>query len=275
MRECKFIFSDIQTCKASHELLSRFACYTQSLDSDITRLTIDMSKVSFIAANQFAVLGSILDDLSLSHPNISIQLYGLAQNIKNIMGKNGFCKNLNLPRIPDVYNTTIPYKVFDASYIDEYEKYLTINLFNRSDLPKMSEKVRDNIRDYLLEIFKNVIDHTNSKKIYTCGQFFPKTALLYFTLVDIGETIRYNVSNFHRKYGIQIPDNALIWALQEGNTTIDVGSPRGLGLSLIQSFVKLNNGQFFIISVNETYEITQRGNVTIRELILFLEPLLH
>ena len=123
----------------------------------------------------------------------------------------------------------------------------------------MSEKVRDNIRDYLLEIFKNVIDHTNSKKIYTCGQFFPKTALLYFTLVDIGETIRYNVSNFHRKYGIQIPDNALTWALQAGNTTIDVGSPRGLGLSLIQSFVKLNNGQFFIISENETYEITQRG----------------
>ena len=55
------------------------------------------------------------------------------------------------------------------------------------------------------------------------------------------------------------PENALQWALIPGNSTINDGSPRGLGLSLIQSFVKLNKGQFFIISENETYEITSKG----------------
>lgn len=254
-----FALTSIQTSKSSHELLSEFAQFAQKLPDSVNRLIIDMSSVNFIASNQFAIFGSILHSLKRSKPNIEIVMFGIQKNIANIIGKNGFYRHLNLPKVQDQYNTVIPYKIFKTSEIIEYGNYLTTNLFSRKDLPNMSSTVRDNIRDYLLEIFKNASDHTDSQYIYTCGQYFSKSSLLYFTLVDIGETIRYNVDMYYKNSIYPAPENALQWALIPGNSTINDGSPRGLGLSLIQSFVKLNKGQFFIISENETYEITSKG----------------
>lgn len=247
----------INTDFESHNYLSEL--FLKSKNSTATTIIIDMSKLTFIAANQFAILGCIIDSLISDNKNIKLGS-GTSSELLTLMCRNDFGNFFSLKSLPDINKTVIPYKHFDVNEIMEYERYLTIELFNRSDMPNMSEAVTNHIRDYLLEIFKNVKDHTSSNNVYTCGQFFPKKLLLYFTIVDTGETIPYNVCEYHSKHKLDNPDWALKWALIKGNTTLDTDGPRGIGLFLIREFVSLNKGYFCIVSDDEVYEIESNGN---------------
>ena len=252
-----FVFSiknDIDTALASYNLLNNLA--NQLENGSYDQLIIDFSNVTFVAANQFAVLGCIFHNYMAKHPNAELFLKNMHPKIKTIIQKNGFGKHFGLGTIPDQFNTVIPYKIFTVSEIKEYESYLTLKLFSRSDLPQMTNAFKHMIQDYLLEVFKNVSDHTSSKYVYSCGQFFPKSSMLYFTIVDNGETIPYNVEHFFIKNNDTPPDNCLKWALQEGTTTSDTDSPRGIGLFLIKQFIQSNKGKLCIISGEENYEFS-------------------
>lgn len=249
------IHTSINNDYTSHNYLSEL--FHKINNSDANSLVIDIYPSAFIAANQFAALGCIIDSFAKSGKRIDLG-HNISAKHLNLIKRNGFGELFSLASIPDINNTVISYKNFDVEHINEYDTYLTLELFSRSDLPKMSHSVTDYIRGYLLEIFQNVIDHTSSTKVYTCGQFFPKTSLLYFSIVDTGETIPYNVNRYHQKHSLSLPVNTLKWALEEGNTTLDDDVPRGIGLYLIKEFVNLNQGYFYIVSGNETYEINPK-----------------
>lgn len=253
-RETFYLKHDLQNGFRSHECLSELAYELKNTTSP--KITIDLSGVNFIASNLFSVLGCILYEFADRHPEPkALYINGINNPITEIIQKNGFCKHLGLEKKPDVHNTVIPYMIFPVEQIDEYERYLTLNLFTRKDLPTMTREVSDTIRDSLLELFKNVSDHTTSEFVFTCGQYFPKSFMLYFTIVDIGETVSYNVSNYHQAHYLTVPDNTLKWAMEAGNSTSLSQKPRGIGLSLIKDFVSLNKGEFYIFSNDETYEI--------------------
>lgn len=250
--------SNLQNTINSYNELCKLAYTIQIIDAE--KITLELKNVKFIASNLFAVLGCILNDFYENHKEAgALQLSGINSTIIDVIQKNGFCRHLGLEKKLDAYNTVIPYKVFDVNEIDEYERYLTLSLFGRNDLPKMSDDASNSFRDSLLEIFKNVKDHTSSRKIFTCGQYFPKSDILYFTIVDAGETIPYNVRRFHEKHNLLLPENSVEWATLQGNTTLadNTDTPRGIGLSLIKDFVLLNRGYFYIISGTEILEITQ------------------
>lgn len=251
------ISKDIDTGYSAHLRLSELCkqlSYSQS-----NEIYLDFSKVNFIASNQFAILGCILDTYRAQHPNTSIYFSSLGKNLKKTIQKNGFNMHLGFEKLPDTYNTTIPYTIFDINEINEFEKYIILRIFDRRDIPKMSEMVKSKIIDNILEIFNNVKEHTHSNKIYTCGQYFPRSSLLYFTVVDSGETIPYNVNTYCKNISMEIPTKPLEWAIASGNTTRLSGTPGGLGLSLLCDFIELNNGRLYIVSGNETYE--KIGNI--------------
>jgi anti-anti-sigma regulatory factor len=248
------IGKDLQNSFRSHNELCKLADIL--LHSSASGITIDLSNVNFIASNLFSVLGCIFYEYKAKSPSeLPLRLSGVKPAIKDTIQKNGFGVHFGLEKIPDVHNTVIPYKIFSVSEIDEYERYLTLNLFTRQDLPLMSQDASDSIRDSLLELFNNVTDHTSSDSVFTCGQYFPKSYMLFFTIVDIGETISHNVTKFHNDLNLTPPDSALEWAIETGNTTSVSNSPRGIGLSLIRDFVHLNKGTFYIVSDTETFEL--------------------
>lgn len=256
LKDSREIFSiqhDLQNGSLAHDSLAKLAYELQNTNS--SRITIDLSNVNFIASNLFSVLGCILYEYAQHNPDSeALFVKGVTPAIKETMQKNGFCVHLGLSKIPDAHNTVIPYKSFPVNKIDEYERYLTLNLFTRRDLPIMTQELNDTIRDSLLELFKNVSDHTSSKQVFTCGQYFPKSRMLYFTIVDIGETVEYNVNTYHNSHNLTVPNNTLLWAMEEGNSTSFTQKPRGIGLSLIKDFVMLNKGEFYIFSHDDTYE---------------------
>lgn len=247
----KFL-NNIDTGFSSHSHLSQLALYMSELNAQ--NITIDFSKVSFIASNQFAILGCILSAYNTRCPTAKIYFSNLNEKLTETIRKNGFYKHLGLKKLPDTYNTVIPYSIFDINEINEFEKYISLRILSRADIPQMSDRVKSNILDNILEIFNNVKEHTHSTKVFTCGQYFPKSSLLYLTIVDSGETIPYNVTAYFNRIKIPVPNNTLEWAMGTGNSTRAVSTPGGLGLSLLKDFVKLNNGKLYIISGNEVYE---------------------
>lgn len=52
--------------------------------------------------------------------------------------------------------------------------------------------------------------------------------------------------------------------MKSGNTTAKSQTPRGIGLHLINNFVKLNEGELFIISNDEIYEIADRKDAYLK-----------
>lgn len=262
IRKIISIEKDLQNSFSSYNYLCKFAYQLQS--TDFPALTIDMSKVNFVAANLFSVIGCLLANCpAAKQPEGSLHILGMNPKIRETIQKNGFCHHFGLERLPDINNTVIPYRIFNVSELCEYERYLTINLFTRKDLPPVAKD--DRIRDSLLELFKNVIDHTTSKNVYTCGQYFPKSKILFFTIVDIGETIPYNVIGFHQSQNLTPPDNCLEWAIQSGTTTSQIAKPRGLGLFLLKALIQNNQGSLYIISGYNDYEIN-RGKEKFRQL---------
>ncbi len=251
---------DVQNSYKSHRMLCRLSNYLSHMQSNI--VTIDYHAVKFIAANLMAVLGCMFQEYTKHDgEHRLVKFENLKRNIYDAMRRNGFGIHLDAKSIPDKYNTAIPYMIFGINAIEQYEKYLTINLFGRDDIPDTLSAVSDIIKDYLLELFKNVKDHTTSDSVYTCGQYFPKTHKLYFTIADAGETIPYNVENYHKERGMQKPEKPILWALASGNTTSDCNSPRGIGLALIKEFIEMNHGEIFIVSGDESFELTQKGEI--------------
>lgn len=47
--------------------------------------------------------------------------------------------------------------------------------------------------------------------LYICGQYFPRNSNLYFTIVDLGETIFENVNEYLCGHNIEISENILKW----------------------------------------------------------------
>lgn len=252
-----FKMSNIHNSLRSHDMLAFL--FTDINEFDGEQLILDFHKVTFISANQFASLGCILAAYHKKHPDVTIVMDHASPALTSIMRVNGFGKHFAFPAKPDTYNTSIPYRIFSVNDISEFEKYITMNIFSRNDLPKMDQTIQDGVIDNILEIFNNVKEHTNCSTLYTCGQYFPSKSLLYFTIADSGETIPNNVQNFLFEHNIEINTSLLEWAMQSGNSTRRANLPGGLGLYFLSTFISQYAGELFIVSANETYEQTLKG----------------
>ena len=157
-------------------------------EMEVDKAILDFQNVQFFAVNLFAVLGCCLTENYIR--GINTKCVSIQPSIIRAMSKSKFGKNFNIPCIEDIYHNSVEYRRFSATEIEQFEKYITIELLSRNDLPDMSDGVKDNINDYLLEIFNNVTAHTDSRYVYTCGQFFPKSKLLYFTVANYGKEMK-------------------------------------------------------------------------------------
>lgn len=217
-----------------------------------TQVTIDFSQVTFISGNFFSIIGDIFNTYHAKN-NIQINVSRLRVEIADVMRKNGFGRYFGIEEKEDSYGTVIPYQQYHSNDIDIFKQHITAYVFQHKNMPSMSEALKSKIINNVLEIFINVRDHSAGSMIHSCGQYFPKNRMLRFTLSDIGTTISENVVQYHKEKGITFAGNALKWALIRGNSTRS-DEPGGLGFSLIMEFIKLNHGEFSVISGNQGYE---------------------
>lgn len=222
--------------------------YENNKNIEFSQIVVSISK--WFAANQSAVLGAILDELQKDVNEINFDR--IDPNIKVILQKNGFLDFYGYSSVYDNNSTTIPYKKLEPTDNLYFTKFLEENLLDRSELPSMSEMVRYKITETISELFVNAQLHSSTDNIYTCGQFFPKSDEILFTLVDTGIGIKEKVNS---RFGSNLSAiEAINWALIDKHTTKE-DITGGIGLTLLKEFITLNKGKMQIISNDGFYEL--------------------
>jgi len=218
---------------------------------------IPLRLIQWFDANMAAPLGAVLDVLE---DNLNaIEFDHLDQGIQTILQKNGFLKHFGYPYRNDGYGTTIQYQKMKPEDGRYFYEYVTEQFIDRPELPTMSDGLRKKMTEAMLELFANAKLHSETRHIYTCGQFFPKRHTIEFCIADTGIGFR---ENFFRRFGKAIPSvDAIQWAVQDKNTTkVDV--PGGIGLALLHEFVQLNQGKLQIVSDDGFYQYDGRNEQT-------------
>jgi len=184
--------------------------------------------------------------------------------VENILLRNGFFPHLTgASEAYDTYGTTIRFKVFQRKDEDFFYDYTNRYVIHHPSFPVASKALKEEIHRGLLELFVNASTHADSRHgIFTCGQLFPNKNTLEFCLADAGIGIHGNV----RKLEPNISDvDAIVWAMQEGNTTRirTDGVPGGLGLKVLKEFIQHNGGRLIMVSGLGYLEINASGPNTL------------
>jgi hypothetical protein len=239
------------TFESYQSLISLFEQHKGKLFGDI-HLEIH----NFFAANMSAALGAVLDKFTANLNDIHFDY--LSPQIETILIKNDFLTYYGKQRALDVNNTTIKFqklKPTDGKYFKNYVIEELIEGHN-TDLPIMSDGVKEKIIEAIYEIFVNAQIHSETKFIYTCGQFFPNKNKIEFTIVDIGIGFREKIN---RRFGRNLSSTqALKWAVQDKKTTKqDVSG--GIGLAVLKEFIGINKGKMQIVSNDGFYQFDDNG----------------
>lgn len=205
---------------------------------------IEIRLEGWFDANLSAVLGGICEKLLDKH---KISLKCGKYKIKEILERNGFYEaHLGGEKCTDVNHSTIPYLNIPVKKEFDFATYLQTNLLSHERMPKLLDNAKKAIQQSILEVISNVKLHSHSQKFYTCGQYFYKKHKFAFCIVDTGIGFAESIKQkFNQNLTSQ---QAIEWAIQEGNTTKSVTG--GLGLSLIREFIEANQGELYIISGN-------------------------
>ncbi len=216
---------------------------------------IHLELSTFFSANMSAVLGAILDKFTSNLNEIN---FNIDSSINQILLKNDFLTYYGKKRKTDNNKTTIKYQKLKPSDGKYFKKYVIEELieFHTTDLPRMSNGVKEKIVEAIYEIFVNAQIHSATDFIYTCGQFFPKLNKIEFTIVDtgIGFKNRINKSFSSNLNATQ----AIRWAVQDRKTT-KKGVSGGIGLALLKEFIEKNKGKMQIVSNEGFYQFDYKG----------------
>ncbi|MCH6236789.1 ATP-binding protein [Cognataquiflexum rubidum] len=213
----------------------------------------------FFSANMCAALGAILD-LFKSDLN-DVHFDHISPQIEKILLKNDFLTYYGRIRAIDTNNTTIKFqklKITDGKF---FKNYVIDELIegHQSDLPKMSSGVKEKIVEAIYEIFVNAQIHSETKFIYTCGQFYPNKNKIEFTIVDTGVGFKNRInSRFNSDLSAE---QAIQWAVKDRSTTKQ-GISGGLGLAILKEFIQKNKGKLQIVSNEGFYQLDENREVT-------------
>ena len=116
----------------------------------------------------------------------------------------------------------------------------------------------------IYEILNNSAEHSRqSYGVFGCGHWMPTKKQLVFSVYDTGigipALIKEQIDSSYSS------ERAIKWALTRGNSTkqLDHGIPRGLGLSDLFDFIKLNNGALNIFTNDLYYRYDNNGERTL------------
>lgn len=209
---------------------------------------------SVFDANLSATLGALLDRLTIM--GYIIMLNNPANRpVRRSLGRISFLKAWNVETSIQERESFIPYRRFNSNNQNEFKSYIDSELLNKRSFPKHSKNAGDKILESIFEIYANAISHGCCDFVYSCGEYKHNSHVLDMTIVDCGTTIPKKVNTFLADHSLNLLSSieTIKWAFVPGNTTKN--QPGGLGLAILDEFIKLNNGALQIVSDNAFVQI--------------------
>lgn len=207
---------------------------------------INMENTNWFDADMCAVLGAILHKVK-NNAN-AVKIMHIQTDVEKALSRNGFLSSYGRWKPSDRYGTTIAYRRFNRQDARLFAEYIVGEFIGQQRIPQMSPDLLRVFTQSVLEIFDNSVLHSYSDLgVFSCGQFFRKRESLTFTIDDLGVGIQRNVKNRLRLEQEITPEQAIVWAVQDYNTTWSK-VPGGLGLTILRKFIDLNEGRLQIVS---------------------------
>lgn len=228
------------------------------LPEECLDISVDFSYCKFLGHSAVAFLGGLFALISSRGGRLNFQWDSLQDNIRMNLAQNGFLYHCGYDAPPWDGNS-IPYRS-DL----EHDSMKIVNYLRNKWLGKgwvnVSPGLQNAIAGQVSEIYLNAFEHSRSIGVFSCGQHYPKAAMLHLTVVDFGIGIPTSVRSFLSPEESFSSADALKWAFRLGTTTKqndDVG--RGMGLNLLQNFVIQNQGSLQIFSNDGCVAIDHTG----------------
>lgn len=151
----------------------------------------------------------------------------------------------------------------ESNIVRQYDDVFKIVTEITKEAPvKMSDELSAIFISKIGEMYNNALEH--SEGIVLGTKYFKLQKNIYnFSCYDTGIGIPKKVISSIND--IETSVEAFEWAMMDGNSTT-FGIPRGLGLGMLNSFVKANNGRIRICSGNILYEYNKKNGKNIIEL---------
>jgi len=264
MNECKHSYDlkskDISTNHLGVGELLKFYSYASQLSYTSIKLT--MWQVNNLDANLSCFLLAIIKKLSIER---KIYVFVEIPSHINVLYRNGFFNLVakkNTENVFDSRESVIPCKEFQTNEDDAFVNYLKRDFFSHRGLQHLSGTKIMALRTAYIEIFNNVELHANIGNLFTCGQYFPESGVLKFTLLDLGQGFLPKISKATNG-DVTTDKQAIDWAVLPGHSTKDpkFGSG-GYGLQDIMDYCKLNDGSLHIASGGCYWTISGKTNYT-------------
>jgi hypothetical protein len=224
-------------------------------------VVFDFSACRFLKQNAVAFLGGFGTELRRRHVNVRFDWDSLDSAVAVNLAQNGFMAAFGRGAGPWTGNS-IPYLAHPIEDVSEFAEYLASKWLGRGWIG-VSSSLCDAIVSKVAEAYVNTFEHAESASgVFCCGQHFPNRNRLNLSLVDFGIGIPANVRRFkqgHHFASQLTAPRCLEWAFQSGTST-KPGVGRGLGLDLLRSFIRVNQGELEVFN-NEGYaQITSTGS---------------
>jgi len=207
--------------------------------SDAT-IHVDMSKLVWMDGHLASAM--LIVARRAQSKNRIVRFANTKPAVKSVLQRNGLFKNT----VEDRAGTTMPVREFGLEEAIEFSRYARRHLARR-EMPKMSAALQNKFYEGVDELFANSALHSKATiRLVVCGQFYPRTKVLDFSIVDGGRSIPGSL----KESGIvQRSDaDAIDWAMVAGNTTRQGDIPGGLGSKVLREFIALNGGKLTIVS---------------------------
>ena len=226
-------------------------------------IRFDFSRCSFLRPNAVAFLGGLARLIESRMGSVTFDWSTLHNSwVRATIRQNGFATSFGDASAP-WDGTSIRYREDSTLDMNGIMDYLTDDWIGKGWV-HVSERLRDAIAGRMWEIYNNAFEHSGTAVgVFSCGQYFRHHNNLILSAVDFGRGIPANVRVFLRRY----VEEALVtqlsgatclkWAFERGNSTCLGDVARGLGLDLLQEFVRLNQGKLEIYS-NDGYAIVDK-----------------
>lgn len=140
-------------------------------------IVFDFRNVHFFEANLCAVLGAIIEIITVKGKTVSF--INIEDKVKNIMRKNLFLFEYGFPVLIDSYNTSIEYQKFNPSKPEDdhrFNQYIQLQLLGKPEFPSHSALLGIHIARNIFELYENARTHWQMQLYTYMWAIFSKKA---------------------------------------------------------------------------------------------------
>lgn len=252
-------------------------------------MKVDFSKPLYSSSISYARFAKIQKDIINSNEHFEINF-----NIESRIGLTFLFYIATLPLFAECNNKTISItcntKILDLLYKADYIKdkvtdtnydiapllkngtmiietpddvFQIVSKITKEAPVKMSDDLLAIFASKIGEMYNNAMEHSESEYIIGAKYYKNQKNVYCFSCCDFGIGIPQKVMHSHSE--ITDSKKAFEWAMKPGNSTVNSGVPRGLGLGLLKNFAKANNGVIRMCS-NDVYYEFKNGKDNIKQI---------